>query len=91
MKADTVASRETGPAPGTGRTKDAKPGLMSGPVGRNLGLVIALAILCAVGIVTAGDRFLALDNALTQDPLVSTGDHDGQAALLITADREPSR
>ncbi|HLT67027.1 MAG TPA: ABC transporter permease [Microbacterium sp.] len=38
---------------------------MSGPVGRNLGLVIALAILCAVGIVTAGDRFLALDNALT--------------------------
>jgi len=35
--------------------------------------------------------FVALDNALTQDPLVSTGDHDGQAALLITADREPSR
>jgi ribose transport system permease protein len=38
---------------------------MSGPVGRNLGLVIALAILCIVGVITAGDRFADVDNILT--------------------------
>jgi ribose transport system permease protein len=38
---------------------------MSGPVGRNLGLVVALAILCAVGLYTAGDRFGDVDNVLT--------------------------
>jgi ribose transport system permease protein len=32
---------------------------------RNLGLVIALVILCVVGIVTAGDRFASTDNLLT--------------------------
>ena len=40
-------------------------GFMSGPVGRNLGLVIALAILCIVGVITAGDRFADIDNVLT--------------------------
>ena len=40
-------------------------GLLAGPLGRNLGLVIALAILCIVGVATAGDRFAAFDNALT--------------------------
>ncbi|KAA1400174.1 ABC transporter permease [Aeromicrobium ginsengisoli] len=35
-----------------------------GPV-RNLGLVIALVILCVVGIVTAGDRFASTDNVVT--------------------------
>ncbi len=38
---------------------------MAGPVGRNLGLVIALAILCIVGVITAGDRFADIDNVLT--------------------------
>jgi ribose transport system permease protein len=38
---------------------------MSGPVGRNLGLVIALAILCVVGVISAGDRFADIDNVLT--------------------------
>ncbi|MGY1742535.1 MULTISPECIES: ABC transporter permease [unclassified Blastococcus] len=38
---------------------------MSGPVGRNLGLVVALVILCAVGLITAGDRFADVDNILT--------------------------
>src|SRR4051812_49992690 len=38
---------------------------MSGPLGRNLGLVIALAILCVVGVITAGDRFADVDNVLT--------------------------
>ena len=32
---------------------------------RNLGLVIALVILCVVGIVTAGDRFASTDNVVT--------------------------
>jgi ribose transport system permease protein len=34
-------------------------------VARNLGLVIALAILCIVGIITAGDRFASTDNLMT--------------------------
>jgi ribose transport system permease protein len=38
---------------------------MAGPVGRNLGLVVALAILCVVGVITAGDRFADVDNVLT--------------------------
>ena len=32
---------------------------------RNLGLVIALVILCVVGIITAGDRFASTDNVVT--------------------------
>ncbi|MEO3751333.1 ABC transporter permease [Streptomyces sp. B6B3] len=38
---------------------------MSSPAGRNLGLVIALALLCGVGAWTAGDRFVDTDNMLT--------------------------
>ena len=40
-------------------------GFLAGPVGRNLGLVVAFAILCLVGIITAGDRFADVDNVLT--------------------------
>ncbi|SNS45043.1 monosaccharide ABC transporter membrane protein, CUT2 family [Geodermatophilus saharensis] len=40
-------------------------GFLAGPVGRNLGLVLALVILCVVGIATAGDRFADVDNVLT--------------------------
>jgi ribose transport system permease protein len=32
---------------------------------RNLGLVIALVVLCVAGVVTAGDRFASADNLLT--------------------------
>ncbi|WP_034269775.1 ABC transporter permease [Haloechinothrix halophila] len=39
--------------------------LFSGPAGRNLGLVIALALLCIVGMITAGDRFVSFDNMMT--------------------------
>jgi len=39
--------------------------LLSGSVGRNLGLVIALLLICVVGLVTAGDRFGSFDNAMT--------------------------
>lgn len=38
---------------------------MAGSAGRNLGLVIALLLLCVVGVVTAGDRFASIDNAMT--------------------------
>jgi len=40
-------------------------GLMAGPVGRNLGLVVALVLLCLAGVLTAGDRFADIDNVLT--------------------------
>ncbi len=40
-------------------------GLLHGPAGRNLGLVIALVAICLVGIITAGDRFATVDNLLT--------------------------
>jgi ribose transport system permease protein len=40
-------------------------GFLAGPIGRNLGLIIALTILCIVGVVTAGDRFADVDNVLT--------------------------
>ncbi|GAB3354492.1 ABC transporter permease [Modestobacter lapidis] len=41
------------------------PGLMSGPLGRNLGLVVALVVLCVVGSITAPGRFVDIDNVLT--------------------------
>jgi ribose transport system permease protein len=47
-------------APGTAVTR-----LLSSPAGRNLGLVIALLILVAVGVATAGDRFASVNNMLT--------------------------
>jgi ribose transport system permease protein len=40
-------------------------GLMSGSFGRNLGLVVALLLICAAGVITAGDRFASVDNLLT--------------------------
>ncbi|MBD8870416.1 ABC transporter permease [Nocardioides donggukensis] len=40
--------------------------------GRNLGLVVALGLLCVVGVVTAGDRFADVDNILTILRLAAT-------------------
>jgi ribose transport system permease protein len=48
-----------------GEGKGKGPGLMAGPVGRNLGLVVALVVLCIVGAVTAPGRFVDVDNVLT--------------------------
>lgn len=39
--------------------------MMSSSVGRNMGLVIALLILCLIGLLTAGDRFASVNNMLT--------------------------
>ena len=58
--------QRTGPAAGAGATTTRGPrGLLHGATGRNLGLVIALAVLCAVGVATAGDRFASIDNVMT--------------------------
>lgn len=48
-----------------GETQSGFVRFMSSPFGRNLGLVIALLVLCAVGVATAGDRFASTDNMLT--------------------------
>ncbi|HEX6197853.1 MAG TPA: ABC transporter permease [Jiangellaceae bacterium] len=39
--------------------------IMQSPAGRNLGLVVALLLLAAIGIVTSGDRFADSSNILT--------------------------
>ncbi|WP_291815761.1 ABC transporter permease [Cellulomonas sp.] len=39
--------------------------MLHGSAARTLGLVIALAVLCAVGVATAGDRFASIDNVMT--------------------------
>jgi len=45
--------------------RERRSGLLHGAAGRNLGLVIALAVLCLVGVITAGDRFVGTANILT--------------------------
>ncbi|WP_296606239.1 ABC transporter permease [Nocardioides sp.] len=46
--------------------------LLRTSVGRNAGLVVALALICVVGAVSAGDRFTSTDNALTVLRLAAT-------------------
>jgi ribose transport system permease protein len=38
---------------------------MASSAGRNLGLVVALALVCVVGVITAGDLFVDVDNVIT--------------------------
>jgi ribose/xylose/arabinose/galactoside ABC-type transport system permease subunit len=38
---------------------------LASPAGRNLGLILALVVLCGVGVGTAGDRFADVDNVVT--------------------------
>lgn len=38
---------------------------LGGGLGRSLGLVVALLLICVVGAVTGGDRFLDVDNVMT--------------------------
>ncbi len=45
---------------------------MSSSIGRNLGLVVALLLICVAGVVTAGDRFASVDNVLTILRLAAT-------------------
>ncbi|WNB87543.1 ABC transporter permease [Cellulomonas sp. ATA003] len=39
--------------------------LLGGGAGRNVGLIVALTVLCVVGIATAGERFASIDNLMT--------------------------
>lgn len=48
-----------------GERRSAFARVMSSSAGRNLGLVIALLILCVIGLITAGDRFASVNNLLT--------------------------
>ncbi|MGY1915935.1 ABC transporter permease [Blastococcus sp. SYSU DS0973] len=69
----TGSTATTGGADAPAPPKDRSPagangkgsGLMAGPAGRQLGLVVALALLCIVGAVTAPERFVDIDNVLT--------------------------
>jgi ribose transport system permease protein len=40
-------------------------GLLRGSLGRNLGLIVALALICVAGVITEGDQFANVDNMLT--------------------------
>src|SRR3954447_11104716 len=61
----TATARDVSPATRTQPAGNRAGGLLSGGLGRNLGLIVALAVLCAVGVITAGDRFADVDNVLT--------------------------
>jgi len=63
----TTTTRADGTAGGssTRRHRGGGSGLLAGPLGRNLGLIVALVLLCLAGVITAGDRFASVDNVLT--------------------------
>ena len=64
-----MSEQITQAAPAIPQAHDAPPGrlkrMLGGSVGRNLGLVIAFALLILVGALTAGDRFASFDNFVT--------------------------
>ncbi|PFG37730.1 monosaccharide ABC transporter membrane protein (CUT2 family) [Flavimobilis soli] len=51
--------------PDTEAKAPARRSRVLGTAGRNTGLVLALVLLCVVGVVTAGDRFANVDNVMT--------------------------
>lgn len=53
----------TVPAPEAAPSRGDRGGNLG--LARNLGLVIALIVLCVVGVITAGDRFASTDNMVT--------------------------
>ncbi len=70
----TVQTATGGPPPARGDTAadSARARFMDSGTGRNLGLVIALAVLCIIGVATAGSRFADTSNLLTILRLAST-------------------
>ena len=69
----TISPAPTEPAaPASTERRFSAKSLLSGSVGRNLGLVLALAALFVVGAITAGDRFTNIDNILVILRLAST-------------------
>ena len=72
-------ARRTGRRPASRREwrrRRFAPAAGDAPVGRNLGLVIALALICIVGVATAGDGSPASTTA--DDPAAGVGDRRGQ-------------
>ncbi|MCZ2839282.1 ABC transporter permease [Modestobacter sp. VKM Ac-2985] len=65
MSETTTATPPAGSTSGTADDGAKGPGLLAGPLGRNLGLVVALLVLCIVGAITAPGRFVDVDNAVT--------------------------
>ncbi|WP_454729658.1 ABC transporter permease [Cellulosimicrobium protaetiae] len=58
-----------------------KGGFMSGAAGRNIGLVVALLLLCVVGFATGGERFASVSNLMT---ILSLGSILGVLAIGMT-------
>ncbi len=66
-------SGEAGPTADTARVeqaaeelrKSSRGGLLHGSLGRNLGLIVALALICVAGVITEGEQFANVDNMLT--------------------------
>ncbi|WP_454043288.1 ABC transporter permease [Cellulosimicrobium sp. Marseille-Q8652] len=56
-------------------------GLLSGAAGRNVGLVVALLLLCVVGFATAGERFASVSNLMT---ILSLGSVLGVVSIGMT-------
>ena len=50
---------------GEGTSRSRVASIMASPAGRNLGLVLAFALLCVIGVITAGDLFADIDNVVT--------------------------
>jgi ribose transport system permease protein len=68
MSESTTTTRASGPDGGASAARSSRGGaggLLAGPLGRSLGLVVALVLLCIAGVATAGDRFADVDNVLT--------------------------
>ncbi|MGY5883548.1 ABC transporter permease [Modestobacter lacusdianchii] len=65
MSETTTATPPAGSTTGAPGGGGRGPGLLAGPLGRNLGLVVALLVLCVVGAITAPGRFVDVDNVLT--------------------------
>jgi ribose transport system permease protein len=63
--ADNIPASPSGPTPDSRGQKSGFQRFMSGSVGRNLGLVVALLLLVIIGAVTAGSDFTNVSNILT--------------------------
>ncbi|MFS0731959.1 ABC transporter permease [Microbacterium sp. 1P10UB] len=61
---DPTRTPPPAPAPEPSDRKSAASRLLSGSAGRNLGLVLALALIFVIGAVTAGDTFTSVPNIL---------------------------
>lgn len=70
MSEDTIRVEQA--AEETAGERNPVVGLLRSSAGRNVGLVVALVLLCIVGSATAGDRFASVDNALTILRLAAT-------------------